>query len=213
MSKSVGNVMSPRALTDEFGLDPIRYFLMREVPYGSDGSFSRDAMINRINSDLANDLGNLCQRVLSMTAKNCGGKTPEPGALAPDDRALLDQASGLLQKCRAAFDVQQFHTALIALWDVVSAANRYVDAQAPWELHKSDPPRMATVLYVLAETIRRVGVLVQPFMPQSAAKILDQIAVPDDARQFDALDTALTPGTVLPKPSPVFPRYVDETDC
>ncbi len=212
MSKSVGNVMSPRALIDEFGLDPIRYFLMREVPYGSDGSFSRDAMINRINSDLANDLGNLCQRVLSMTNKNCGGRTPEPGEMTPDDAALLEQAAGLLKKCRAAFDVQQFHAALIAVWDVISAANRYVDAQAPWELRKSDPPRMATVLYVLAESIRRVGILVQPFMPQSAARILDQIAVPDGARKFDALDAALVPGTALPKPSPVFPRFVEDED-
>jgi methionyl-tRNA synthetase len=210
MSKSVGNVMSPKTLIDEFGLDQIRYFLMREVPYGSDGSFSREAMINRINSDLANDLGNLCQRVLSMTNKNCDGKTPEPGAFTPEDEALLGQADGLLEKCREAFDVQQFHTALVTLWEVISAANRYVDAQAPWELRKSDPPRMATVLYVLAETIRRLGILVQPFMPQSAAHILDQIAVPEDARNFDALDTALVPGTALPKPSPVFPRFIDE---
>ncbi len=210
MSKSVGNVMSPQTLIDEFGLDQIRYFLMREVPYGSDGSFSREAMINRINSDLANDLGNLCQRVLSMTAKNCGSKTPEPGALTPEDQALLGQAAGLLEKCRAAFDVQQFHAALVSVWEVVSAANRYVDAQAPWELRKSDPPRMATVLYVLGETIRRLGILVQPFMPQSAARILDQIAVPADARNFDALYTALVPGTPLPKPNPVFPRFVEE---
>ncbi len=212
ISKSVGNVIDPFELVQKYGLDPVRYFLLREVPFGNDGDFSDQAMINRINSDLANDLGNLCQRVLSMTNKNCDGRVPEPGALAPEDDALLGQAAGLLEKCRAAFDVQQFHTALIAIWEVISAANRYVDAQAPWELRKSDPPRMATVLYVLAETIRRLGILVQPFMPQSAARILDQIAVPEGARSFDALDTALVPRTALPKPSPVFPRFVDDED-
>lgn len=212
ISKSVGNVIDPFELVQKYGLDPVRYFLLREVPFGNDGDFSDQAMINRINSDLANDLGNLCQRVLSMINKNCDGKTPEPGVLTPEDEALLGQAAELLEKCRAAFDVQQFHTALVALWEVISAANRYVDAQAPWELRKNDPPRMATVLYVLAETIRRLGILVQPFMPQSAARILDQIAVPEGARSFDALDIALVAGTALPKPSPVFPRFVDDED-
>ncbi len=210
MSKSLGNVMSPDALVGEFGLDQIRYFLMREVPFGNDGSFSRDAMIHRINGDLANDLGNLCQRVLSMIGKNCDASVPEPGNFSEADTALLDAADALLDKSRAAFDGQQFHTALISIWEVIGDANRYVDAQEPWKLRKEDPARMATVLYVLADTIRQIGILVQPFMPESGAKILDQLAVPEDARAFDALDTRLTGGTSLPKPKPVFPRYVDE---
>ncbi len=209
MSKSLGNVMSPDALVGEFGLDQIRYFLMREVPFGNDGSFSREAMIHRINGDLANDLGNLCQRVLSMVGKNCDAAVPMPGDFSEADTALLDAAGALLEKSRTAFDGQQFHTALTSIWEVIGDANRYVDAQEPWKLRKEDPARMATVLYVLADTIRQIGILVQPFMPESGAKILDQLAVPDDARAFDALDSRLTGGAALPKPKPVFPRYVD----
>ena len=210
MSKSLGNVMSPGALVDEFGLDQIRYFLMREVPFGNDGSFSREAMVQRINSDLANDLGNLCQRVLSMINRNCDAAVPEPGDFNDADKALLAAADALLLRTRDAFDGQQFHQALVAIWEVVGAANRYVDAQAPWELRKSDPPRMATVLYALAETIRRLAILVQPFMPGSSAKMLDQLAVGGGARDYAALSASLAPGTALPKPAPVFPRYVDE---
>ncbi|MPY75179.1 MAG: methionine--tRNA ligase [Alphaproteobacteria bacterium] len=209
MSKSLGNVMAPGALVGEFGLDQIRYFLMREVPYGNDGSFSHEAMINRINSDLANDLGNLCQRVLSMIGRNCGAAVPQPGAFTDADEALLSQGAGLIGRVRDAFEMQQYHAALAAIWDVVGAANRYVDAQAPWELRKSDPPRMATVLYVLAETIRRLGILVQPVMPGSGAKILDLLAVAADARDFSVLSQRLMPGTALPKPVGVFPRYVE----
>jgi methionyl-tRNA synthetase len=209
MSKSLGNVMAPGALVGEFGLDQIRYFLMREVPYGNDGSFSREAMINRINSDLANDLGNLCQRVLSMIGRNCGGAVPEPGALSGEDETLLTQGADLIGRVRDAFEMQQYHNALAAIWEVVGAANRYVDAQAPWALRKSDPARMATVLYVLAETIRRLGILVQPVMPRSGAKILDLLAVASDARDFAALPHRLAPKTALPKPEAVFPRYIE----
>jgi methionyl-tRNA synthetase len=209
MSKSLGNVMAPDALVKEFGLDQIRYFLMREVPYGNDGAFSREAMINRINSDLANDLGNLCQRVLSMIGRNCGATAPQPGAFTAEDDALLAQAAGVLNRAREAFEVQQFHAALAAIWDVVGAANRYVDAQAPWALRKTDPARMATVLYVLAETIRQLGILVQPVMPRAGAMILDLVAAAPDARDFAALPKRLEPGAALPPPAPVFPRYVE----
>ena len=213
MSKSLGNVLAPRDMIDRYGLDPIRYFLLREVPFGQDGSFSHESIVNRINSDLANDLGNLAQRVLSMIAKNCGAQVPEHGPLEAADEALLESAAALLPKVRDIIDTDlAFHNALAEIWRIVGEANRYVDTQAPWELKKSNPVRMATVLYVLAETVRRLGILVQPFVPQSAAAMLDQLAVAASDRDFAAIDAdhSLTPGTALPKPQGVFPRFLDE---
>jgi len=210
ISKSVGNVIDPYELIDTFGLDQTRYFLLREVPFGSDGDFSRRAMIQRKNSELANDYGNLCQRVLSMIAKNCGGKVPEPEDITADDNALLDRSAYLLDDVRAVLREQAFHDALERIWTVIRAANAYIDHQAPWALRKTDPMRMATVLYVLAETIRRIAILTQPFMPDASAAILDQVAVPAEARGFAALATALVPGTPLPPPVGVFPRHVEE---
>jgi methionyl-tRNA synthetase len=212
MSKSLGNVLAPQAMIERYGLDQIRYFLLREVPFGQDGSFSHESIVGRINSDLANDLGNLAQRSLSMINKNGGAVVPEPGPFTAEDSALLDGAAALLPGVRALLDKDMaFHAALAEIWRVVGDANRYVDAQAPWALRKTDPARMATVLYVVAETVRRLGILVQPYMPDSAGRLLDQIAVPDDARTFAALDRALVSGTPLPKPEGVFPRFVEET--
>ncbi|HCF17418.1 MAG TPA: methionine--tRNA ligase, partial [Rhodospirillum rubrum] len=210
ISKSVGNVIDPRALIETYGLDPVRYFLLREVPFGNDGDFSHRAMINRMNGELANDLGNLAQRVLSMIAKNCAGAVPEPGPFSEDDDALLAAAVALLDKVRQAMDRQAFHEALEAIWVVIRAANGYVDRQAPWALRKNDPPRMATVLYVLAEVIRRVALLMQPFVPASAARMLDQLGQGPEARDTTALGDRplLAPGTVLPKPEGIFPRHV-----
>ncbi len=212
MSKSLGNVVRPEDLVEQYGLDPVRYYLLREVPFGNDGYISHETMVARINGDLANDLGNLAQRVLSMIAKNCDAKVPQPGDFTAEDETLLAAARGALTAAREEFGRQAFHRGLEAIWQVVGDANRYVDAQAPWELRKSDPPRNATVLYVLAEAIRHLAILVQPVMPESAARMLDQLAVGEDSRGFDRLGPAhaLTPGIALPKPSPVFPRYVDE---
>jgi len=211
ISKSLGNAIDPLALIAQYGLDPVRYFLMREVPFGADGDFSHAMLVKRMNTDLANDLGNLAQRSLSMVAKNCGGVVPTPGEFTPADEALLVAAEDLLGRVRTLFMEQAFHRALEAIWDVVSMANRYVDEQAPWGLKKTDPARMETVLYVLAETVRYLGILVQPVVPDSAAKLLDQLAVPVDARQFARLHRshALTPGVALPAPQGVFPRYVE----
>ncbi|MFZ5791939.1 MAG: methionine--tRNA ligase [Pseudomonadota bacterium] len=211
ISKSLGNVIDPLQLIATYGLDPVRYFLLREVPFGNDGDFSRRAMINRMNGDLANDLGNLAQRVLSMIAKNCDAAVPQKGPLTAADRALLDQARALLPRLREFFGQQAFHRGLEAIWQVVGEANRYVDEQAPWALRKTDQARMATVLWVLAETIRHLAILVQPVMPDAASKFLDQLAVPADARGFERLGEAgaLKPGTPLPAPTGVFPRYVE----
>jgi methionyl-tRNA synthetase len=213
MSKSLGNFIPPKVLVDQYGLDAVRYFLLRELPFGSDGDFSHRAMVGRINGDLANDFGNLAQRVLSMINRNCDAKVPQPGALTPADQALLDAAKSLHAKLRAEFAEQAFHRALEALWQVVGDANRYVDEQAPWALRKTDPKRMETVLYVLAETLRHLAILVQPVVPQAAAKLLDQLAVPPERRDFAALAaTPLAPGTALPKPVGVFPRYVEAAE-
>lgn len=214
ISKSVGNVIDPHALVDRYGLDAVRYFMLREVPFGSDGDFSHRAMIGRINGDLANDFGNLAQRVLSMIAKNCGGAVPQPGPRTAEDQALLSAAADLLPQLRAAIDRQAFHIALAALWRVIADANVYVDRQAPWALRKSDPPRMRTVLYCLAEVIRHLGILAQPFMPASAARLLAQLSVAEDRRSFAVLapEHALQPDTALPAPVGIFPRFVEPAD-
>ena len=212
ISKSLGNVIDPIELVEKYGLDQVRFFLLREVPFGNDGDFSHTAMVNRMNGELANDYGNLAQRVLSMIAKNCGGQVPQPGDFTEEDRALLDPATALLGQVRDALDRQAFHEALEMIWVVIRAANGYVDHQAPWKLRKEDPDRMATVLYVLAETIRRLALLTQPFMPETSAKLLDQLAVAEDARDLAhlAAGVTLTPGMELPKPQGVFPRFQDD---
>jgi methionyl-tRNA synthetase len=213
ISKSLGNVIDPNHLADTYGLDQTRYFLMREVPFGNDGIFSVPALTQRINGDLANDLGNLSQRVLSMIFKNCDGVMPAlPTSPSDDDAALLASADELLAHVRQHIDQQAFHEALRVIWQVISKANRYVDTVAPWALKKTDPVRMGEVLAVLAETIRQVAILVQPVMPDAAAKILDQLGVAGDQRGFGVLDgkARLASGQVIAKPEPVFPRFVDE---
>ncbi len=209
MSKSVGNVLRAQDLVERYGLDQVRYYLLREVPFGNDGYISHETMAGRINSDLANDFGNLAQRVLSMVAKNCDGCVPQPGAFTAADKALLDAAKALLPRLRTEYREQAFHRALEATWEVVGAANRYVDEQAPWALRKTDPARMATVLYVTAETVRHLAILAQPVMPGTLGCMLDQLGVPLDQRDFAALDTPLATGTALPTPEGVFPRYVE----
>jgi methionyl-tRNA synthetase len=209
MSKRLGNVISPKELVDRYGVDQSRYFMLRELPFGSDGDFSHKAMVNRINADLANGIGNLAQRTLTLANRNCGARVPTPGPLAGEDKAMLAAARTLLEKLRADFAEQAFHRALDALWKVVGDGDRYIDEQAPWRLAKSDPARMATVLYVLSEVLRHLAILIQPFVPRAAATLLDQLAVPSDQRSFAALATPLAPGTALPKPMGAFPRYVE----
>ncbi len=212
ISKSLGNVIDPNEIVARYGLDAVRYFMLREVPFGADGDFSHRAIVGRINGDLANDLGNLAQRSLSMVQQYCGGVLPQPATLTDDDRALLDAATGLIGRVRGHLDRQMFHLALTAIWETVASANVYVDRQGPWTLRKTDPPRMRTVLYVLAETIRRIALLLQPFMPDAAARLLDQLAVPVAERSFTALSDShrIAGGAALPKPSGVFPRFVED---
>jgi len=211
MSKSVGNVVDPFNLADQYGVDQVRYFFLREVPFGQDGNYNHEAIVARINADLANDLGNLAQRSLSMIAKQHEGVLPEPGAFTDNDKAILAQADGMIGLARTAMGTQQIHQALNAVWAVVAEANRYFAGEAPWALAKTDPQRQRTVLYVTAEVIRQIAILAQPVMPESSAKLLDSLGIPQDARDFAALGGAarIKPGTELPPPAPVFPRYIE----
>ncbi len=213
MSKSLGNVVDPVNLVNHFGLDQVRYFFLREVSFGQDGSYSEEAIGTRINSDLANGIGNLASRSLSMIVKNCDGRIPECGPLTDEDRALLAQADTLLASTREDMGKQLIHRALASIISVVSESDRYFASQEPWALKKTDPARMATVLYVTAEVVRQIGILLQPFMPESSGKLLDLIAIPADKRDFAALGDAgrLVAGTPLEAPKPVFPRYVAPT--
>jgi methionyl-tRNA synthetase len=211
MSKSVGNVIDPLALAGHYGADQLRYFLLREVPFGQDGTYSHEAIVNRVNADLANDLGNLAQRSLSMVAKNCAGILPAPATLSEVDQALLAQAAALPAKSRAAMQGYALHMVLIEIWRVVGEANRYFAGEEPWVKHRSDPPRMQTILYLTAEVLRMVAIMTQPFMPASMDKLLGLLSVPANARKFANAETAqgLVAGTLLPPPTPVFPRYID----
>jgi methionyl-tRNA synthetase len=214
MSKSLGNVVAPADFVAQYGLDQVRFFFLREVPFGADGSYNHEAIVGRMNSDLANNFGNLAQRSLSMVAKNCEGRVPGPGAFTAEDAALLGQANGLLDTARAAFEKQEFSRALEAIWAVLGDTNAYFAEQAPWVLRKTDVERMNTVLYVTLEVLRIVAILVQPVMPTAAASLLETLGQPDgDARQFSALATPLAPGTVLPAPAPVFPKYEEPAEA
>jgi methionyl-tRNA synthetase len=274
MSKSVGNVVDPLDLVDAFGLDTLRFFLFREFSYGQDGSYTKDSIITRKNADLANEYGNLAQRSLSMIQKNCDAQVPQPGKLTEADENLLALARAVPDTARRHVDTQALHLYVEACWKVLAEANRYFSAQEPWKLKKTDPERMATVLWATIEVVRIISILIQPVMPESAGKILDLLGVPAgageagakilptavdsgsgaeametvtagagigvaagaayasaglapnvaeaaadglaaadiDPRSFAAVEFPLEPGTPLPKPEPVFPKFVEEPE-
>jgi len=214
MSKSVGNVVDPFDLAALYGVDQLRYFFLREVSFGQDGNYSHDAIVGRINADLANDLGNLAQRSLSMIAKNCEGRVPPRGTLNEADEAMLAMADAALTKAREAMKDFALHTVLADLWALIAEANRYFANNEPWRLTKTDPARRDTVLYVTIEVLREVAILVQPVMPVAAGKLLDLLGVAPEARSFAALgaEHRLVSGTALPAPSAIFPRYVEPED-
>jgi methionyl-tRNA synthetase len=222
MSKSVGNVVSPASLVASYGLDPVRYFFLREVPFGQDGSYSHEAIVARMNADLANDIGNLAQRSLSMIAKNCDGRVPDPFGAEPkpEDLAMLARADALVGEARRHMATFQIHLYVAAVFEVVAETNRYFANAEPWKLNKTDPARMRLVLYVTIETLRIAATLLQPIMPGSMGKLLDLLAVPQAAHTFAALDAGeaagalsapnrLEPGRALPSPAAIFPRYVE----
>jgi methionyl-tRNA synthetase len=211
MSKSVGNVVDPFNLADQYGVDQIRYFFLREVPFGQDGSYSHEAIVARINADLANGLGNLAQRSLSMIAKQLGGVLPDPGSFSDNDKAMLAEADAMIGAARSAMATQQIHQWLNAVWSVIAEGDRYFAGEAPWALAKTDPARQKTVLYVIAEVVRQIAILTQPVMPTASAKLLDSLGIPEAERNFATLGgaTRIAPGTVLPPPRGVFPRYIE----
>ena len=206
ISKSLGNVIDPVALVDEFGLDAVRYFLLREVPFGQDGDFSRTALVGRNNGELANALGNLANRTLSLIQRNCDAKLPAPAARAPGDAVLGALVDALPGQVGAHLDRQEFHLALEAVMAAAREANGYITVEAPWALKKTDVPRMEAVLRLLHDALRVFAAVLQPFMPGSMAKLLDQLGVPEQARGLDALGTPLPGGLVLPPPAPLFAK-------
>lgn len=212
ISKSLKNTIDPAKLITRYGSDQVRYFLMREVPFGQDGDFSETALIGRINSDLANDFGNLAQRVLSFIQKNAGAVVPQPDSFTEKDEALFKVAHQMIDKLRTYADEQSLSKMCETIGAVVGEANRYIDAQEPWTLKKTDQRRMNTVLYVLAEVLRYLGILSCPVIPKAAAKLLDQLSVPKDQRTIAALaHHKLVPETKLPAPQGLFPRIQTET--
>jgi len=214
MSKSVGNVEDPFNLIEVYGPDQLRYFFLREVVFGQDGNYTPEAIANRINADLANGIGNLAQRSLSMLARNCGGKIPEPGSFTEADKTMLDTADAVYATAREAMDRQGLKQYLDAVWAAVADADRYFASEEPWAKGKTDPARMGTILYVTAEVVRQVAILAQPATPAGSGKLLDMLGQGAEARGFASLGEAgrLRPGTALPAPAGVFPRYVEPKD-
>ena len=208
ISKSDGNVIDPINIINDYGLDQIRYFLLREVPFGSDGDFSINALKARINSDLSNDLGNLCQRVLSMIYKNCNGEIPHKCLdFNEDDKLFYNKSNVLFNEVKLEIENQSFHEALKLIWKFISDANKYVDEQAPWKLKNENKNRMEDVLWILADNIRKIAILTQPFIPYASKKILDQLSIDFSERDFTYLDSKyFLRSNKIESPKPIFPR-------
>ena len=210
MSKSKGNVVDPYLLAERYSADALRYFLLRDFPFGSDGNFSNELLINRINMDLANDLGNLLSRTTAMADKYFGGNLPIEQDEGPEDAALLEKARGLRDRYEADMEAYAFQNALADVFEVIDNANKYIDATAPWVLAKSEDskPRLARVLYNLAETLRICTVLLQPFMPTTCEKIFAQLNVEADGKTWDSAAAfgTLPVNATLHKGENIFPR-------
>lgn len=214
MSKSKGNVVQPAELVEEYGRDQLRYFLMKEVPFGNDGDFSKERLIQRINTELANDVGNLFQRVLSMVYKNFDGNLPAfNGECSIKDKEFLHKIN-TLNELREHIDNLAFHHALNTIWEVIGEANRYMDAMEPWK-QKEDKAQMGHILRVLCEALAYISIELEPFMPEAAKKMQEAVALPFST--FAGLETpaeVLVTGTSIPRPQGIFPRVeVNETEA
>jgi methionyl-tRNA synthetase len=213
MSKSLGNVVDPMELAERFGVDALRYFLLREVSFGQDGSYSAEAIVTRVNAELANSFGNLAQRTLSFISKNLEGRLPKADVMTSDDEALLaivdDACRNDVPREFASFTFSQ---GLESWMKAVFACNQYIDAQAPWTLRKTDPVRMEAVLEVLVRAIRALAIAVQPIIPASSARLLDQLGIDAHGRDYAALNdqdyynNMVSVDFRLSPPSPIFPR-------
>ena len=206
MSKSTGNVISPNHIINSYGLDQFKYFLLREVRFGQDGDFSEEALIKRVNSDLANDYGNLAQRVLSFVYKNNNASMPGYTVYNEEDKILLSLINTINNNIKEFMNDYQVTNALEELWIVIRKCNTYIDEQAPWSLKKTDLERMNTVLYVLCTVIKKISLIALNFIPIGANKILDQLSIPNNKRQYEHFNDELCPEALLPKPEGVFPR-------
>ncbi len=209
ISKSLGNVIDPYDLVEEFGSDQVRYFLLSTVTFGRDADFSREALIQKSNTDLANDFGNLAQRVLSFAYKHADQQIPTPGELTENDQRMLSLAKAMPSKVREHAEQQALHKMCEEIWSVIREANRYVDQEEPWALRKTDTDRMNTVLYVLMDVIRHAAIVAQCIVPKAAEKICDQLSLKPEDRMLASLDHPLAHGTEIPKPEGVFPRITD----
>lgn len=210
MSKSKGNVVDPKILVDEFGVDSFRYFLVREVPFGGDGDFSRTAFINRYNADLANDMGNLLNRTLPMLERYFNGVIPSPGKVEKADKRLMELAGELPLKLEKSLEKLEFHSSLSYIWELVNFSNKYVDEMAPWKLFKEDKQRLQTVIYNLIETLRIISLAISPFMPETAEKMEKQLGVERQSSFHCMKWGGINPGSRMEmgKREVLFPRII-----
>ena len=211
ISKSLGNVINPFEIVDSYGVDQVRYFLMREIPFGNDGDFSITQLINRSNSDLSNSLGNLFHRVLSMIVKNCEGKIPiKPENFLENDLILVNSIKNSIDEYRSLINDQKFDQILKNIWITISNANKYIDSEAPWTLKKNDFKRMQDVLYTLIETLKQIAIILQPFIPLSTEYMLDHLSIPLDYRKLKYIDFFINGGCTVSIPSLLFPRIEND---